>query len=62
MVAAGGVLEVHRHLRLEHLERPRPATDARLEAVLGMAGMDDHGDRADGGRGLAGLGEDLREP
>ena len=59
VVAAGGVLEVDGDVGLEHLERPRPAADALVDPVLGMAGMDDHRERADRGRGLAGLGEDL---
>ena len=38
------------------------AADAGFEAVLGMAGMDDDGERADVGGRLAGLGEDLSRP
>ena len=35
--AAGGVLDVDRDLRLEHLERARPAADSFGDPVLGVA-------------------------
>ena len=59
VLAAGGVLDADRDLGLEHLERAQPAADALGDAVLGVPGVDDHRGRADVGRGVAGLLQDL---
>src|SRR4051794_24688265 len=62
IVAAGGVLDEDGHVGLQHLERARPAADALVDAVLGVAAVDDHG----GGAGLrgpvTGLLENLARP
>ena len=59
VVAARRVLEVHGHVGVQHLERPRPAAHAGLDAVLGVAGMDDDRHRTDRGSRFACLLEDL---
>jgi hypothetical protein len=62
VVAPGGVLDVERHLGLEHLDAPAPAPEPGRDAVLGVAWMDDHRGGADIRRGVAGLLEDLSRP
>src|SRR5262249_35704934 len=59
VVPSGRVLDVDGDLRLEHLEGPRPAAHPLGNAVLGVAGVDDHGRRPDVRGRLAGLLEDL---
>ena len=59
VVAAGRVLEVDRDLALQHLERAAPALDALVDAVLGMARVDDQRGRAQRRGGLALLAQDL---
>ena len=59
VLAAGGVLEQHRTVGLEHLQRAQPAPRALGRVVLGVAAVDDHRRGADLGRRVAGLLEDL---
>ena len=61
VVPAGGVLEQHRHLGLELVERLSPADEALVlvAAVGDVAAVDDHPGRTQRGRALAGLGQQL---
>ena len=59
VVPAGRVLDVQQHPALEHVQRPHPSPDARVDPVLCMAGVDDHRGGLDLPGGVAGLLEDL---